>query len=98
MPRKSMRIRRAHGLLANDNPASTFPGQQSFKRWAKVCEKVGVLYECLHSASARSAMIGIGGREYAPHVRKMVCVYGVDFHSKYKPGFSPADFRQSCHA
>ena len=31
--------------------------------------------------------MGIGGREYAPHVRKMVCVYGVDLLSKYKPGF-----------
>ena len=38
MPRKRLRIRRGRGLLANDNPASTFPGQQSFKRRAKVSE------------------------------------------------------------
>ena len=30
----------------------------------------------------------IGGREYAPQVRTMVCVYGVDLSSKYKPGFT----------
>ena len=54
MPRKSLRIRRGRGLLANDNPASTFPGQQSVKRRAKVSVNVGVLQECLYSASARS--------------------------------------------
>ena len=27
-------------------------------------------------------------REYAPHVRKIVCVYGVYLRSKYKPGLS----------
>ena len=47
-------IRRGRGLFANDNPASTLPGQQSFKRWAKVSVKVGVLYECLYLASAQS--------------------------------------------
>ena len=31
MPCKSLRIRRGRGLLANDNPASTFPGQQTSK-------------------------------------------------------------------
>ena len=43
MPRKSLRIRRGRGILANGNPASTFPGQQSFKRRAKVSVNVGVL-------------------------------------------------------
>ena len=43
MPRKSLRICRGRGLLANDYPASMFPGQQSFKRRAKVSVNVGVL-------------------------------------------------------
>ena len=49
-------IRRGSGLLANDNPTSTFPGQQSFKRRAQFIGKVGValLQECLYLPSARS--------------------------------------------
>ena len=44
---KACVIRRGRGLLANDNSASTFPGQQSFKRRAKVSIKVGsVFYTC----------------------------------------------------
>ena len=39
MPRKSLRIRRGRGEYGDDNPASTFPGQQSFKRRANVSEK-----------------------------------------------------------
>ena len=51
---KACVIRRGHGLLANENPASTLPGQQSFKMRAKVSVNVGVLWERLYSASARS--------------------------------------------
>ena len=47
-------IRSGRGLLAKDNSASTFPGQQSFKRRANVGVNVGVLWERLYSASARS--------------------------------------------
>ena len=54
MSRNSLRIRTGRGLLANDNPASTFPGQQNFKRREKVSVNVGVLYECLYWASART--------------------------------------------
>ena len=42
------------GLLANDNSASTFPGQQSFRRRAKVSVNVGVLWERLYLPAARS--------------------------------------------
>ena len=39
MPRKRLRIRRGRGLIANDNPASMFPGQQSFKNVGTVHRK-----------------------------------------------------------
>ena len=39
MPRKRLRIRRGRGLIANGNPASMFPGQQSFKNAGTVHRK-----------------------------------------------------------
>ena len=39
MPRKRLRKRRGRGLIANDNPASMFPGQQSFKNVGTVHRK-----------------------------------------------------------
>ena len=51
---KACVIRRGRGRLANDNTASAYPGQQNFKRRAKVSVKVGVWWKCSYSASARS--------------------------------------------
>ena len=42
---KACVIRRGRVRLANDNQASTLPGQQSFKRWAIFSVKVDVLVE-----------------------------------------------------
>ena len=80
IPRKSLRIRRGRGLLANDNPASTSPG------WRIV--GVFTMVFTLGTCAIPTAYIGIGGRENAPQVRKMVCVYAVDLRSKYNPGFT----------
>ena len=76
MPRKSLRICRGRGLLANDNPAFRSPSRRI----------VGVFI--LGICSITTALIGIGCREYVHYVRKMVCEYGVDLRLKYKPGFS----------
>ena len=73
---KSLRIRRCCGLLANDNPVSTLKRRRI----------VGVF--TLGTCEIPTAYIGIGGRENAPQVRKMVCVYAVDLRSKCKPGFT----------
>ena len=66
IPLQSLHIRRCRGLLANDNPASTSPGRRI----------VGVFI--LGTRVIHTAWIGIGGRENAPQVRKMVCVYTVE--------------------
>ena len=58
------------------------------RRSRRVCTRiVGVFI--LGICAIPGGKIGIGDRENAPQVRKMVCVlrYGVDLHSKYKPGF-----------
>ena len=86
MPRKRLRIRRGHGLLANDNPASTFPGPQSFKRRAKVSINVSVFWERLYPASARSQWRRSALVAESTHPTRAKW-YGVDLRSKYKPGF-----------
>ena len=64
-------LRMGRGRLANDNPASTFSGQQSFRRRAKVSVNVGVLWERLYLAFARS--LGLRRRQ-----RRFVRVDRVD--------------------
>ena len=82
-------IRRGRGLLANENSASTFPGQQSFRRRAKITVNVGVLWERLYSASVRflrGRSVLVTERALPTHA-KWSAFYGVDLRSKYKPGF-----------
>ena len=88
---KACIIRRGHWLLANGNPTSTFPGQQSFKRRAKVKVNVGVLWECLYSASARSVWRRsvLVAERACPTCATWSVYYDVDLRSKYKPGLTP---------
>ena len=72
MSRKSMRIRRDRGLLANDNPASTLPGHQSFKRRAKDSVKDGIYCRSVYTRHLHD-QYGVDGhwwpRIRAPHAQ-----------------------------
>ena len=85
---KACVVRRGRGLLANDNPASTYPGQQNYKRRAKVSVNLGVLCERLYLPSARSLRrrsVLVTERVRPTHA-KWYADDGVDLRSKYKPG------------
>ena len=78
MSRKSLWIRSIHvSRLAELQKAGKGP--------RKSRRIVGVFI--LGIRAITTAKMGIGGRKYVSHVRKMVCVYGVDLLSKYKPSF-----------
>ena len=87
---KACVIRRGRRLLAYANPASTLPGQQSFKRRATVSVKVCVWWKCLHSPSARSLRLrsALVAENMRPTQSKWSTYYSVNLRSKYKPGFS----------